>query len=154
MKKNKFQKGFTLIELLVVIAIIGILAAVLLVNLAGTRNKAKGATIKLEMNQIKTALESYALSNTSTTAPGYMDGCTGSTNDCYILQTDITDKQGGTTQVVNLGTTTVQAYCVQYTLPGTGSGNWCVDSTGFAGVPLTPFCTANAATAATIKCKP
>ncbi len=150
MNKNKFKKGFTLIELLVVIAIIGILASVLLVNLSGTRNKAKDSAIKLEMNQIRTALESFSLSNVSTTAPGYMGGCT-SPADCASLQTDITAK-GGTVPVTNLGTTTVAAFCVQYTLPG--GGDWCVDSTGFSGVPLTPFCTAGATTAATIKCKP
>ncbi|OGZ71398.1 MAG: hypothetical protein A2904_01885, partial [Candidatus Staskawiczbacteria bacterium RIFCSPLOWO2_01_FULL_33_9] len=59
MNKNKFKKGFTLIELLVVIAIIGILASVLLVNLATTRNKAKDSAIKLEMAQIRTAVENY-----------------------------------------------------------------------------------------------
>ena len=148
----KKQKGFTLIELLVVIAIIGILAAVLMVNLSGTRDKAKISAIKLEMGQLRTALESFALSNTSTSAPGYMGGCASGT-DCASLQADITAKQGATAQVTNVGTTTVQAFCIQYTLPGS-NGDWCVDSTGFAGVPLTPFCTATATAATTIKCKP
>ena len=148
----KKQKGFTLIELLVVIAIIGILAAVLMMNLAGTRNKAKDSAIKLEMGQIRTALESFALSNTSTTAPGYMGGC-ATTTDCATLEAGIV-ANGGTVKVENLGTTTVQAFCVQYTL-NAGGGNWCVDSTGYAGAPdATTPCTASATTAATIKCKP
>ncbi len=132
MNKNKFQKGFTLIELLVVIAIIGILAAVLLVNLSGTRNRARDAAIKLEMNQIRTGLESYALSNTSTTSPGYMGGCDAGT-DCAALQADITGKQGGTAQVTNLGTTSVLAFCVQYALNSPSGGDWCVDDTGYSG---------------------
>jgi len=152
MNKNKFQKGFTLIELLVVIAIIGILAAILLVNLASTRNRARDASIRLEMNQIRTGLESYVLSNNSTTNPGYMNGCNAGT-DCNALQTDITGKQGGTAQVTNVGTTTVLAFCVQYTL--SNATKWCVDSTGYAGVPdTTTPCTSTATTAATIKCKP
>ncbi|MDZ4231980.1 MAG: prepilin-type N-terminal cleavage/methylation domain-containing protein, partial [Candidatus Pacearchaeota archaeon] len=35
------KKGFTLIELLVVIAIIGLIAAIVLVNLQGTRGRGR-----------------------------------------------------------------------------------------------------------------
>ena len=143
MNKNNFKKGFiqhhfgvgksgagfTLIELLVVIDIIGILASVLLVNLAGTRNRAKDSAIKLEMGQIRTALESFSL-----TYGTYVNGCTAASGgaDCANLQADITGKQGGTAGVTNLS---LGAYCVQYTLNSLG-GDWCIDSTGYAGVPL------------------
>jgi len=52
MKKN----AFTLIELLVVISIIGILAALLLANFAGIRDRADDAQRKGDAKQMQTAL--------------------------------------------------------------------------------------------------
>ncbi len=123
MNKNKFQKGFTLIELLVVIAIIGILASVLLVNLSGTRNKAKDSAIKLEMNQIRTAMESWSSSQTPNT---YVGG--EASADVTALKTAITGNGAGT--VVQFEQ--ADKWCVQYPL-NTGGGTWCVDSTGYSG---------------------
>lgn len=51
------EKGFTLIELLVVIAIIGILATIVIINVAGARNKANDARVQSDLRAIMNALE-------------------------------------------------------------------------------------------------
>lgn len=48
--------AFTLIELLVVISIIGILAALLMANFAGIRDRADDARLKSDLKQLQTAL--------------------------------------------------------------------------------------------------
>lgn len=52
----KIYKAFTLIELLVVISIIGILAALLLANFAGIRDRADDARLKNDLKQFQTAM--------------------------------------------------------------------------------------------------
>ena len=59
-RKNLFSlKGFTLIELLVVISIIGILATLVITNLNEARARARDASLKQNLVQLKTALRLY-----------------------------------------------------------------------------------------------
>jgi len=52
-------KGFSLIELLIAIAIMAVLMAIVLPNLIGSRERARDAKLKAEMNQLKSALGMY-----------------------------------------------------------------------------------------------
>ena len=59
---NKLS-GFTLVELLVVIAIIVILISVSLVGLTGSRETARDAKRKADLEAIRSALELYKSDN-------------------------------------------------------------------------------------------
>jgi prepilin-type N-terminal cleavage/methylation domain-containing protein len=50
-------KGFTLIELMIVVAIIGILASIVFVNLASSRNQAKDAAIQADLDSMRFGAE-------------------------------------------------------------------------------------------------
>jgi prepilin-type N-terminal cleavage/methylation domain-containing protein len=88
----QMRKGFTLIELLVVIAIIGILATLVITQVAGAQIRARNANAKSDVNQIGKAVELFKNDDTNgagtvirpaTTAAGLTaingDGVTGGT---------------------------------------------------------------------------
>lgn len=56
---RKSQGGFTLLELLIVIVIIGILAVLVIPNLASGPIRARDSQRKSDLHNLKTALESY-----------------------------------------------------------------------------------------------
>ena len=57
--KSKLSLGFTLIELLIVIAIIGILAALIMTNVQGVRERARDSRRKADLSALKTSLRLY-----------------------------------------------------------------------------------------------
>src|SRR5688500_9422256 len=71
-------KGFTLIELLIVIAIMGTLVTLLLPNFIGSRQRAKDARRKLDVEQIRSALAQYRSVNGSYPA-SVATGCNSTT---------------------------------------------------------------------------
>lgn len=56
---TQHENGFTLVELLVVISIIGILAALVLVNLSNVRERGRDSARKTDLSQLRTALRLY-----------------------------------------------------------------------------------------------
>lgn len=78
------NKAFTLIELLVVISIIGILATLLMANVAGVRERARDVQRKSDVNQIQKALEMYKNSQTTPKYPGNAEGNLGALVPNYL----------------------------------------------------------------------
>ena len=122
---TKKHRGFTLIELLVVIAIIGILASIVLVSLSGARTKAKDASVKANMDTMRLAVEMYATGNNTYVL------LASDEKTSYDNAKDTAVAQGATFIVADGGYFSATKYCIQCTLPGTGS--WCLDSGGSVG---------------------
>jgi prepilin-type N-terminal cleavage/methylation domain-containing protein len=57
--RGKRNRGFTLIELLIVVVVIGILVAIAIPKQAGTKDKAKLASVKSDLHNIISAQEAY-----------------------------------------------------------------------------------------------
>ena len=65
---HRGEKGFTLIELLVVIAILGIIAAVVALNISGFMGQGKEEAANTESHQVQTAVVAYLAAGGNTTS--------------------------------------------------------------------------------------
>ncbi len=80
--------GFTLIEILVVVAIIGILAAVLLVNMGNIRERAADARLKNKLEKFMMALRVYYSDNKTYPDTGGPQNARNITGPGSIYMTD------------------------------------------------------------------
>ena len=118
------NRGFTLVELLTVVAIIGILSAMTLVTFPAARTRAKDGVIMSDMGQLRAEAEVlYGAGNVYTNLGGTLisDSWTALAGDILAQH-----------EAINIEAT-LQSYCVNVTL--NSDAEWCIDSTGFAGIP-------------------
>ncbi|MDO8487111.1 MAG: type II secretion system protein [Candidatus Curtissbacteria bacterium] len=78
----KVKRGFTLLELIIAVAVMGILAAAVIVSINPNKrqNQARDATIKNDIGQIASGLQSYFTSGTVGTYPGSLLALTTSSD--------------------------------------------------------------------------
>ena len=83
---HRGQGGFTLIELLIVIAILGIVAAVVALNIGGFFGQGKEQAANTEAHQVQTAVIAYmAANNAATYSAGDIGPATSSGPEAYLL---------------------------------------------------------------------
>jgi prepilin-type N-terminal cleavage/methylation domain-containing protein len=148
-------KGFTLIELLVVIAIIGILSAVVLASLSTARSKGKDASVQESMSGMRAAAEIYY----SNTGNSYGTQTAGASCTTGVFG-DSSSNMAGLVTAVQSSATAANTECgangsawfFAAKLPS-GSGNFCVDSTGAAKSSTTTFDGTNTWDATGFKCR-
>jgi type IV pilus assembly protein PilA len=100
---NKFfkygQKGFTLIELLVVISILGVLAAVVILNVTKYIGSGKTQAAATELANVQTAVSAYMYDNSGT-----VPGTTGALSPYFLGSPHGTYTINGTTGAVSQST--------------------------------------------------
>lgn len=127
------KKGFTLIELLVVVAIVGLMATIVLVNVRGSRAKARDANIQSVMHQVRNAAEmSYIRNNES-----YAQVCDEENNtlsnlgEFGYLEEAIKIDNGGI-DVKCYESADKTDFAVSSPLVARSDKHWCVESAGLS----------------------
>jgi prepilin-type N-terminal cleavage/methylation domain-containing protein len=75
-KAKRLKKGFTLIEMLVIVSIIGILVSIAGFNNSRVLRNSRDAALKLEINELRTAIYRYSLNNGGS-FPGRLEDMAG-----------------------------------------------------------------------------
>ena len=130
------NRGFTLIELLVVIAIIGILSAVVLASLNTARSKGNDAAVQTNLNTVRVQAELFYGDNTNSYNTGsdiLSAACSPLTTAGSILadaniHAALVSAKNATGNESDCGIHS-STYSIAAPLK-TGTGAWCIDSTG------------------------
>jgi len=135
------RDGFTLIELLVVVAIIGILASIILVSLGDSKAKSIDATIKSNLNTVKSQSQIFFTDNYYSFLPTNgsafsIDTCPSydsSGTNMFSKDKNIASAIAGATEKSGNGNACYNSYdywAVAIGLKTDSSVSWCVDSEG------------------------
>ena len=131
-----FSAGFTLIELLVVISIIGILSAIILVNLTSSRQKANDAKIKTQLVNIRSQAEVFFHDQNPNSYGTASNLCSGA-GTLFANSAVAALLNGLPSGVTPTCRSTTSGYSLYAPLQSVANYSWCVDYTGYSNMILT-----------------
>lgn len=128
---KKKESGFTIIELLVVVAIIGILAAVVLVNVTQYTGKSKNSGVKANLSN---AMVNAARFYDSPVNDGYEGFCA---DDLFAdIKNEVNSLVGSDPVCEETNTNWCACSVLRVTNEDAEGSTYCVDSTGYKGVEI------------------